>query len=271
MSVAGSMAASLGFSDLESGLSSYVNHVKILQTFDETSPEFNWAAYLSCVSVLPGGAKPGHPLHFPLDVRQEDLSPPLSAAIAQAMVRRFEVLRAIRDRLANSLDASGNLDAALVEELGPRAMRAIRELGRDLEVDCFDAGETYVMGLKLREAIPPSAIGGAHLIQIGNDVHHLSESDKWNTPWLQVTVYALVYRLPDDSVLSRSIPSAMRKLCEFRQLVQDTFVKRLPSKHARVEFRDAQGATVMGGRPVGPTYAEVMEEIRRNREPRQAT
>ena len=261
-----SMAESLGFSDEEGGLASFVTLVKLLQGFDETEPGFNWANYLCCVSVMPGKAgKPSHPLHLPLSFRAEGPPELLPQPIAESMERRFALLRSLRKQLADSMSPDGGSSAAEVAEVGPQAMAAIRGLGDDLEVERFASGETYALALKLRRAIAANQVGKATLIHIVHEHKEVWESDLPRASKIPVFVFALIYRLPSDWVSPPSTPTRMRELEGIAARIEATFVKLFPEAHALAELRDADAATVWPGRMVGPSYAAVKQKIEATR------
>jgi len=261
-----SLAETLGFSDEEGGLSSFVTIVKLLQGFDETEPGFSWANYLCCISVMPGkGSKTGHPLHLPLAFPAEGPPEQLPRSIAESIERRFIELQGVRRQLADSMPGGGQPPASVIAELGPRAIAAIRGLGDDLEVQRFPSGETYVLALKLRRVIAADQIGQATLIQVVSEWKDVWESDLPRAAKLSVFALVLVYRLPADWPSPSSTPTRMRELEGIAARIEETFVKLFPKSHALVELRDADSATVWRGRVVGPSYADVKQSIESTR------
>lgn len=256
-----SIADAYGFSDENKSLSSFVNLVKMIQGFDETEPDFSWANYLMCVSMMPGaGVKPGHPLHLPLDFPADGAPEPLSEETADSLRHRFAILLDLRNQLETAITNSGEPDIAVVNDIGPQAMTAIRGLGTDLEVHRFISGEKYVLGLKMRQAISFEETCNAQLIQIVDDIEELRESDYPNAGSLSVVADRLVYRLSHDPPQSAFTPSRNKGWDEIRCRIEETFTELFPGIHAVIELRDGDAATLIRGQVVGPTYQEVKQK-----------
>lgn len=258
---------SYGFTDEEMGLTSVVNLVMMIQGLSGPDEDSSWATYLRCVSVMPGARlKPTHPLCLPLGFPTDGPPQPLTLETVESMERRFATLRSIWDRLEESMAGSDEPDAALINELGPEALAAVRGLGDDVEAERFQTGEHYVLGLKLRAAIPPESVGGAQLIQILDKMEQLRESDMPKAGQIPVFTARLIYRLPRDHGFRIRSHEDHEELTRIRERIEGRFVELFPGNHAVVELRDSDGATVIWGQVVGPTYEEEqkkMEEWRR--------
>ena len=256
-----SIADDFGFSDENKGLCSFITLLKILQDLREPDADSDWSTYLTCVSVMPGaGHKPTNPLCLPLGFPLEGPPKPLTKETAESMERRFATLRGLRKQLEDSIGDSGTPDPAVVREVGPQAMAAIRGLGNDLEVHRFGSGETYVLGLKMRQAIPPDRVSNAELIQIEDEWEDLWESYTPGAGSVLVMVVRLVYRLPDDPANRVMTPARRDELNIIREQIERTFIELFPGNHARIEFRDCEAVTLLRGPIVGPTYNEAKQK-----------
>jgi hypothetical protein len=245
----------------ERGLSSFANLLLMILGFDETQCDFSYANYLSCLGLLPGSApKPTHPFFFPTGFPSEGPPTILPAEIADRMEEAFAELREIRSQLAE-YDRPNEVPGDVADELGPRAMAAVRRLGAALGYRRWDSGETMVQMLQLDNVLQTADMGGAELVQAvgecGSDCcvwEDPEESDKK----IRVGVLRLVFRLPVHESIENTTPATLGEWRRRSKAIAAVHNALFPGHHCIIEFRDYTAATVLRSEPIGPSYAEVV-------------
>jgi hypothetical protein len=256
----------------EGGLSSFANLLSMILGFDESEDGFSYATYLTCLGLMPHSArKPTHPFFFPTSFPPEGSMVLLLHEVADRVEDAIAELCEVRSQLAN-YDSPTEIAAETVDELGRKAMAAVRRLGAALGYRRWDSGETMVKMLQFTQALPPTKIGGAELVQsvneFGNDCYVWENPEESNNR-IRVGALRLVFRLAPSESIDHATP---QKLAEWRTMSQQIAAVHnalFPGEHCIVEFRDHTAATLSRTEPIGPSYADVVaqrEASRSNRE-----
>lgn len=245
----------------DGGLSSFANLLMIILGIDETDKDFTFADYLSCLGLMPGTApRPAHPMYFHTSFPPEGPMEVLPRDVAERMEASFAELREIRSRLADD-DRDNKIAAETTDELGRKAMAAVRRIGAALGYRRWESGETMVKMLQLKQALPADEVDGAELVQATDEFG--SETYVWENPdesdnRVRVSALRLVFRLAPTESIENVTPA---KLAEWRtrsQRIGAVFNALFPGEHCIVEFRDHSAAMVSRIGPIGPSYAEVV-------------
>lgn len=256
----GRIADYFGFSEEEVGFASFVNLMKTVSLVREPEAGRTWDGYLLCSFVTQGAGWRPLPFGYPG-------SPPsqlVPKEAAESMERRFASLNGLRKQLDDAKADAGEPNAALIDELGPKAWAAVRGLCDDLEVHRFDSGEVYVLALKMRQALPPERITNAKLIQAVRRIESLLSPDGRKV--LQEYAVRLIYRVPAE-LGGRSV--TLNQWDEFLRIcekVENVFFELFPGNYVVVELRDHEGATLHWGSVVGPSFDDVKRQRERMKE-----
>lgn len=245
----------------DGGVSSFANLLMMILGFDETEKGFSYADYLTCIGLAPGSApRPTHPFYFPLGFPEEGPPAILRGEVAERMEEAFAELRGIHGRLAENGGTEG-LSTGAVDELGQRAMVAVRQLGAALGSRRWDSGETMVRMMQLAQVLRSSEIDGAELVQAINE--RGGDCFVWENPQesnnkVRVPALRLIFQLASSESIEGATPA---KLTEWRLRslrIAAVHNALFPGDHCIVEFRDHSAATLTRSKPIGPSYAEVV-------------
>jgi hypothetical protein len=245
----------------EGGLSSFANLVSMILGFDETKDGFSYARYLANIGLMPGSApKPTHPFFFPTSFPPEGPMAILRGEVAERMEASFAELREIRARLADYASPD-EIAVETTDELGRKAMAAVRRLGAALGYRRWDSGETMVKMLQLTRVLPPADIDGAELVQAVNEFGtdcYVWENPKQSNNRVLVGALRLVFRLATSESIDCVTPQRLEKWRTMSQRIAAVHNALFPGDHCIVEFRDQTAATLTRSEPIGPSYSEVV-------------